>query len=189
MTQKPKTDWEAVQREFRAGQLSNREIASRFGVTEGAVLEAIERHWRRYFPKTEHGAESMAIALVRNKTLAKEMGWPEISDIERQVRIGRAICDIVLRHTDGSVTIIEVKNAGLGLRDYCTGIGQLAYQAVMAASDFQTYCVRQVLAMPGQFPVDVALACIAADVDMLPMPQIDEWVGMLCEGELQRFSV
>ena len=37
MNDKPKTDWDAIEREYRAGQLSNREIAARFGVTEGAI--------------------------------------------------------------------------------------------------------------------------------------------------------
>ena len=30
-------DWEAIEREFRAGQLSLREIGRRFGLTEGAI--------------------------------------------------------------------------------------------------------------------------------------------------------
>ena len=151
MTGKPKTDW-----------------------------IAIERYWRQRFPRTEAGAEGMAVALLAKPELWRDMGWPDVVSARRQVSVGRAICDIVLDHDDKSISIIEVKNAGLSLRDYCTGIGQLHYQAIMAASDFQTYHVRKALSMPGQFPVDVALACVAAGVDMIPMPTIDEWVGMLC---------
>ncbi|MFG1462275.1 hypothetical protein V5F77_05175 [Xanthobacter sp. DSM 24535] len=148
--------------------------------------EAIESYWRGLYPKTEAGAERMAVAFLPKESVWREMGWPDVRSIRRQVSVGRGICDIVVTHVDGSITIIEVKNAGLGVRDYCTGIGQLAYQSIMAASDFQAYRVRKVLAMPGQFPVDVALACIAADVDMFPMPTIDEWVAMLCASEAER---
>ena len=148
MTQKPKTDWEAIEREYRAG---------------------------------EAGAERMVVDLAMEPKLWAEMGWPDVKTVARQVRIGRSIVDVVLTHSDGSLTLIEVKRQGLGLRDYCTGIGQLAYQAVMAMSDFRTYSVRRVLAMPGQFPVDIAIACMFAEVDMLPMPTIDEWVGFLRE--------
>ncbi|MDQ0505953.1 hypothetical protein [Xanthobacter agilis] len=48
MTNKPKADWDAIEREFRAGQLSNREIAARFGVTEGAIRKkAKAAGWER----------------------------------------------------------------------------------------------------------------------------------------------
>ncbi|MFG1417188.1 hypothetical protein V5F38_05160 [Xanthobacter sp. V0B-10] len=48
MTSKPKADWDAIEREFRAGQLSNREIAARFGVTEGAIRKkAKAAGWER----------------------------------------------------------------------------------------------------------------------------------------------
>jgi transposase-like protein len=37
MTGKPRTDWEAIEREYRAGQLSIREIARRFDVSDTAI--------------------------------------------------------------------------------------------------------------------------------------------------------
>lgn len=149
MSTRPPIDWEAIEREYRAG---------------------------------ETGAERMAVELLRQQSLWREMRWPDVASITRQARIGRSIADILLRHVDGSLTLVEVKRQGLCLRDYCTGVGQLAYQAIMAMSDFQTLKVRRVLAMPGQFPVDVAIACVAADVDMLPMPTVDQWMGFMKEA-------
>jgi len=142
-------DWEAIEREYRAGEV---------------------------------GVERIAAAVLSRPSCWAEMGWPDVASINRQVRVGRAIVDILVRHVDGSITLVEVKRAGLHLRDYCTGIGQLAYQAVMAMSDFQTFKVRRVLAMAGQFPVDVAIVCAAEDVDMLPMCTVDEWIGFLREA-------
>ena len=139
-------------------------------------------HFARAYRCGETGVERMTVDLIRKPDLWADMGWPEISKIERQVRIGRSVADIVVHHADRSITIIEVKVAGLSLRDYCTGIGQLAYQSVMAMSDFQTFSVRRVLAMPGQFPVDVAIVCMAQNVGMLPMPSIDQWMGFIEEA-------
>lgn len=33
--------------------------------------------------------------------------------------------------------------------------------------------------MPGQFPVDVAIACAAEGVDMLPLCTVPQWIGFL----------
>ncbi|MCW2286232.1 hypothetical protein M2323_004029 [Rhodoblastus acidophilus] len=41
-------DWEAIEREFRAGQLSIRAIASKFGVTDTAIRKRAKAHdWTR----------------------------------------------------------------------------------------------------------------------------------------------
>lgn len=48
MTGKPKIDWGAIERDFRAGMLSLREIGRRFGVTEGAIRKkAKAESWTR----------------------------------------------------------------------------------------------------------------------------------------------
>lgn len=45
---RPKTDWEAIEREYRAGQLSLRAIASAYGVTEGGIRKRANRDgWTR----------------------------------------------------------------------------------------------------------------------------------------------
>jgi transposase-like protein len=48
MTARRTTDWEAIEREFRAGQLSVREIARQHGVTDGAIRKRAAAHgWER----------------------------------------------------------------------------------------------------------------------------------------------
>lgn len=48
MTERPKTDWEAIEREYRAGQLSIREIARKHDISDTAIRkEAKARGWAR----------------------------------------------------------------------------------------------------------------------------------------------
>jgi hypothetical protein len=131
--------------------------------------------WERMFPRTEQGLEFAIVEMLRHPALLAEMGWPPIVRVRRQVRIGQQLTDIAIEHEDGSATIIEVKQGGLSLRDYCTGIGQLIYQSLMAMSFFQTAKVRRVLATPGPISIDLQMTCIAADIDILPTMTMDQW--------------
>lgn len=150
---------------------------------KSADWEAIESR----YPDSELGVERLAFSIISHRPcdIAAEMGWPPIVSIARQVRLGRGIADIVLEHSDRSVSLIEVKGFGLGLRDYCTGIGQLAYQAILAMAFYQTCSVRRVLALPGPIPVDVILACHCAEADILPLPTPAQWRGFLDEASKQ----
>ncbi|RVJ77559.1 hypothetical protein [Sinorhizobium meliloti] len=45
---KPRADWEAIEREYRAGQVSLRAIASAHGITEGAIRKKAKAEgWQR----------------------------------------------------------------------------------------------------------------------------------------------
>ena len=60
-------DWEKIQSEYRAGQLSVREIASNAGLTEGAVRKRAKReNWTRDL--TEKVRTAVRAELVRNGT-------------------------------------------------------------------------------------------------------------------------
>lgn len=49
---KPSTDWEAIEREYRAGQLSVREVASQFGISHTAInKKAAALGWTRDLAK------------------------------------------------------------------------------------------------------------------------------------------
>ena len=65
MTEKPaRADWERIEAEFRAGQLSVREIARQFGVTEGAIRKkAKAESWTR--PLADKVREAVREKLVR----------------------------------------------------------------------------------------------------------------------------
>lgn len=139
--------------------------------------------WTSAYPNNESGLEAVCVELCRLPSLADCMGWPPVSSIFRQFRLGRGVADIVIEHVDGSVTVVEVKRSGQSLRDYCTGVGQLAYHAVMAMSWFQARKVRKVLATPGPVPVDVVIMCAGSDVDILPTMTVTEWIGLLNDAK------
>lgn len=66
MTDRPVVDWEAVEREYRAGQLSLREIARAAGVTEGAIRKRAKKdEWERDL--TEKIREAVRSELVRSE--------------------------------------------------------------------------------------------------------------------------
>ena len=125
-------------------------------------------------PDNETGLEMFAQIMVGHKWLTSEMNWPDAYRVDRQVKIGAAIADLVVFHVDGSLTIIEIKAANLPLRDYCTGIGQLAYQAGAAVIDFAKppSMIRRVLAIPNPVSEEVSLACWMAGVTVLPLPTV-----------------
>lgn len=133
--------------------------------------------WEWLFPRTEQGLELAIVEMLLRQpaALCAEMGWPPIVKVRRQVRLGQQLTDITVEHDDRSVTIIEVKQRGLPLRDYCTGIGQLIYQSLLAMSYFQAHTVRRVLATPGPVSPDLVMACAAADIDILPTMTMDQW--------------
>lgn len=66
MTAKPPTDWEAIEREYRAGQISVREIARQHGVSDGAIRKrAKERGWPRDL--SEQVRQAVRSELVRTE--------------------------------------------------------------------------------------------------------------------------
>jgi len=208
---RPVIDWEAIEREFRAGQLSVVEIGRQHGLSHTAINKRAKRDgwtrnladkvrkavsarrpagkksvdWKRigaqYRPrKTQCDARESIIndyaaKFAGTAALADEMGWPKASKVISQVKVGGAIVDVMIKHVDGSITIIEVKRAGLGLRDYCCGIGQLMYQVQAATLEFRTLNVRAVLALPGAPSFHLILAAMRANVEILPLPTAREW--------------
>lgn len=64
MSEKRKTDWEAIERDFRAGMLSLRETGRRHGVTEGAIRKKAKAEgWAR--PLAEKVRKAVREKLVR----------------------------------------------------------------------------------------------------------------------------
>lgn len=95
MTEKKTTDWEAVEREHRAGVRSLRNIAAEFGCTEGAIrAKAKEKGWERDLSakiaaKTE--------ALVRKAELRSEVRRDAaVSDAQIVDSNARMLADTVL---------------------------------------------------------------------------------------------
>ncbi len=81
MTEKPKTDWEAIEREYRAGMLSLREIGRRHGVTEGAIRKKAKAEgWER--PLADKVRAAVREKLVRIDGTQSGTQTPRASDAE-----------------------------------------------------------------------------------------------------------
>ena len=66
MTSKKQIDWEAVERDFRVGQLSNRMIAEKYGVSETAIRKRAKTHgWSKDL--TEKVRQEVRNQLVRTE--------------------------------------------------------------------------------------------------------------------------
>jgi hypothetical protein len=80
MTERKSVDWEAIEREYRAGQLSVREIARRSGVTEGAVRKhAKDGGWTRAL--AEKVREAVRERLVRGDSSQSGSQSPRDAEI------------------------------------------------------------------------------------------------------------
>lgn len=76
MAERKQIDWEAIEREYRAGQLSNVEIGKQFDVTEGAIRKRAKRdEWKKDLAaKVRKG--------VREKLVRDEVRIPNATDKE-----------------------------------------------------------------------------------------------------------
>lgn len=81
MSDKPRTDWEAIEREYRAGQLSVREIAKKHGITEGAIRKKAKAdNWAR--PLADKVRKAVNEKLVRTDGTHAGTQAPRVSDKE-----------------------------------------------------------------------------------------------------------
>lgn len=82
MTNTKLPDWEAIERDYRAGILSIREIASTQGLTHGAINKRAKRDgWER---DLKAKIQAKADALVSRSVVSKEVS-KERADTERQI--------------------------------------------------------------------------------------------------------
>lgn len=95
MTERKPTDWEAIEREYRAGQLSVREIARQHGVTDTAIRKkAKEFGWSRDL--TSAVREGVRSNLVRSEVRSDNAREP--SDREAvQAAVARGV-EVVRQH-------------------------------------------------------------------------------------------
>lgn len=103
---------------------------------------------------------------------SKRYGWPPVVNVITEYRVGRTACDAVAFHTDGSLTVCELKRAGLSTRDCMTGIGQLVSASVQIGlallSQGARRSVRLALVIPGEPEDTVGYACVMAGIEYLP---------------------
>ena len=99
MAERKSVDWEAIEREYRAGQLSVREIARTSGVTETAIRKHAKADgWTRAL------AEKVREA-VREKLVRGRIGGGNAGNRQRRIQkvspIERQFLDFGLRHGAG----------------------------------------------------------------------------------------
>lgn len=130
-------------------------------------------------PVSERQFQLIFVHRLEKEGLLEEFCWPDIAALHTEYRVGSAICDVVTFHSDGSVTVFELKRGGLVLRDYMTGIGQLVNASVQFGLAFMHQNVRRnvrlVLSVPGEANESLGYACLKAGVEYLPFGAI--WDG------------
>lgn len=127
----------------------------------------------------EKSFQELFVRTLQYGKLAQVYEWSPVLIVHREFRIHHAICDVVSFHEDGSITVFELKRAGMQLRDYATGIGQLMHASVqfslaLAARGEQDRELRLVLAVPSGVDPDVGFACQEAGIEYMPFGTIEE---------------
>ena len=99
-------DWEAIEREYRAGQLSIREIARQCGVTDTAIRQKAKAlGWER-------DLTNRVAAQARSALLRTELRTPHARGTEREVvdtAAARAV-EVILRHRRDCVRLAESRD-------------------------------------------------------------------------------
>lgn len=99
MAEQPVVDWEAIERDYRAGVRTLRQIGTQYGLTEAAIRKRAKREeWPRDLSEriAQKAAEKVRKTTVRNevrKTAAYQSSEREIIEATAQVQ-----ADIILGH-------------------------------------------------------------------------------------------
>lgn len=137
----------------------------------GVAVAAASMH----VPDGESGAVALLRCLLITGRLAAEWGLPPISRWEPEYRFPRGRADLVLFHDDGSVTVVEVKDAGDD-RHILSGVGQLSLYAMQVRMALPDAKVRRILAAPvdGSRSRHLLAACDLAGVVFEPLGPLAE---------------
>ena len=127
--------------------------------------------------ESEHAFQQRFARALASGSLARRCGWPPVIDVTTEYRLGLGACDAVAFHEDGSITLCELKRAGLSHRDCMTGVGQLISASVQLGLSLRAAgarrTVRLVLSTPGKADDAVGYACLMAGIEYLPFDS--EW--------------
>lgn len=100
MTEKLAVDWEGIERDYRAGLLTLRQIGEQHGVTHGAINKRAKRDgWDRDLSaKIKAKAESLVSKQGVSKEVSKEQKVSEQAIIDANAQ---AITNVILSHRSG----------------------------------------------------------------------------------------
>ncbi len=149
-------DWEAIERDYRAGLLSIREIASTQGITHGAINKRAKRDgWER---DLKAKIQAKADALVSKSVVSKEVS-KQRADTERQIIEVNAevIANIRMAHRGDISRGRRLANKLLdeleGLtdnRDLFEELGELLRSEDKNGEDKRNDLYSKVIALPGR---------------------------------------
>jgi len=98
-------DWEAIEREYRAGQLSIREIARQHHITDGAIRKRAKRDgWKRNLAKKVREA-------VRERMVRREVRTQDASDEEIINHVAERAADVLVLHREDIASLRELETA------------------------------------------------------------------------------
>jgi len=124
-------DWEAIEREYRAGQLSIREIAKQYKITDSAIRQkANALNWTR-------DLTNRVKAQVHNTLLCTELRTPHARTTEREVVDAAAArgVEVILRHRRDCARLTEARDQ---LLVQLEGLGPEAVNLRSRASTFES---------------------------------------------------
>lgn len=133
----------------------------------------------RIWDASERSFQRLVMLMLEDGTMCRVNGWAPCIKVVAELKIPGAILDLVAYHADGSVSVLELKAGGLGLRDYMTGVGQLIHAQIqfgfVAARTSTDREVRFCLVVPSAVDVAVGDACLYAGIEYMPVGTIDEY--------------
>ena len=102
--EKKDTDWEGVEREYRAGQLSLSEIGALFNISKGRISQvATEQKWDRDLSaKIKAKAEAKLNDSLLNAQLNDEQ---KRSDVDRVEAGAEAVAKLILEHREDAAAL------------------------------------------------------------------------------------
>ena len=150
---------------LQASSISRR--AASEGWTKRGVLPMSASELNGRFRDEKQFQELMARCI---ETVARVYELPEIERCSREHRLPRVIADFVLFHVDGTVTVIECKQAGLSMSSYLAGIAQAKYAEDLIKCADPSLCgkTRSFLAVPSGVEKEVGYACMLFGIEYMP---------------------
>lgn len=104
---KANIDWEGIEREYRAGQLSLSEIGVMFGISKGRISQVAKKEqWKQDLSSR---IKAQAIAKLSDRLVSAELNAPvrEASDEARVAAGAEALTKVVLSHQSSVRTLRE----------------------------------------------------------------------------------
>ncbi len=145
-------DWEAIEKEYPGL------CCLHLGNGESAVIELLKN-------------------ILRCDRLAEIWGLPDILWFEFEFPLPRGRIDLILFHADGTISIVEAKDA-LNDRQIVAGIGQLCMYAVQVGHSKPNNGIRKILTVPiagkNKSSLLIDNACRNAGVIFEPLGTIKE---------------